>query len=92
MMPDMDGFRFFKELQQNDEVKHIPVLIVCARKNMEDSFLALGVDGFFPKPMDAEKLIEEAIKLAHRKPPEAEAAEGEEKKKAAAPKEEEKEV
>ena len=81
LMPEMDGFTFFKELKKNKETENIPALILTVRKNMEDSFMALGAQGFISKPVDTESLLTKIQQISLR--PKAEAG-------AAAPKPEEK--
>ena len=81
MMPEMDGFKFFKELRQNNESKNIPVMILTARKKMEDSFLALGADAFISKPIDTNTFLKKVIELSLRAPkPKAVASPPSEKK------------
>jgi len=57
IMPVMDGFTLFKNLKDQSSTADIPVIILTARSNMEDSFKALGVDGFLPKPFDGDRLL-----------------------------------
>ncbi len=64
LMPEMDGFTFLKELKKNKETENIPVLILTIRKNMEDSFMAMGANGFLSKPIDTEILLETISKLS----------------------------
>jgi CheY-like chemotaxis protein len=59
LMPEMDGFQFYKELKHNPQTKDIPVLIVTGRGKMEDSFKVLGVDGFIAKPFTIQDLVAE---------------------------------
>lgn len=66
LMPEMDGFAFFKELKKAKETENIPVLILTIRKNMEDSFLAMGANGFLSKPVDTEALLDTISKLSVR--------------------------
>ncbi len=62
LMPEMDGYLFFKELRKDPATERIPVLIITARAKMEDSFRAIGVDGFLVKPIDANKLFAEVAR------------------------------
>ena len=62
LMPEMDGFIFFKELKKDPRTERIPVIILTARAKMEDSFRAMGVDGFLPKPLDANQLLAEVAR------------------------------
>ena len=66
IMPDMDGFSLLKELRNNDEVMSVPILIVSARKNMEESFLSLGADDFLSKPINTEKFLEKVTTLSSK--------------------------
>ena len=66
LMPGMDGFTFFKELKKSEETKDIPVVILTARKNMEDSFMALGAENFITKPTSAKVLLERIKPLTSR--------------------------
>lgn len=59
LMPQMDGYAFYKELKKNPGTRRIPVLIVTARGQMEDTFKVIGVDGFIVKPFSPEDLCKE---------------------------------
>lgn len=59
LMPEMDGFVFYKELKKNLASARIPVLIVTGRGKMEESFKALGVDGFICKPFTPQQLCDQ---------------------------------
>ena len=63
IMPVMDGYEFFKQLRKEDFTSRIPVIILTARPNMEDSFRALGVEGFVTKPFTSENLIDKIERL-----------------------------
>lgn len=51
VMPNLDGFQFFKHLKKNEATRNIPVLILTAREKMKDTFITLGVDQFICKPV-----------------------------------------
>ena len=57
MMPIMDGFELFKTIKSNAQNKDIPILILTARKKMQDTFEALGADAFIFKPFDPQDLV-----------------------------------
>ena len=57
LMPEMDGFAFYKELKKDEATANIPILIVTVRQKMEDTFRALGVGGFVAKPYNPTELI-----------------------------------
>ena len=56
VLPVMSGFELCKTLRESAYTKHIPVIILSGKNNMEDSFLFLGIKDFIPKPVDLEKL------------------------------------
>jgi len=72
LMPEMDGFSLFKEMKKNSEIKDIPVLILTARRNTQDSFLVAGVDAFHSKPINTEVFLQEIKTLALRPKPQPE--------------------
>ena len=57
LMPDMDGFAFYKELKKSEKTRSIPVVVLSAREKMRDTFLALGAEEFIAKPFKADELI-----------------------------------
>lgn len=59
LMPEMDGYSFYKELKKNTATADIPVLIITARGKMEDTFKVMGADGFIAKPILPEELYAE---------------------------------
>ena len=69
MMPQMDGFEFYKKLRTNSLTLSIPVIVISARGSMEDSFRAIGADDFLHKPFSLEEMIlkiEEVLKKTAR--------------------------
>ncbi len=56
MMPVMNGFEFCKALKHNEQTKQIPIIVLTAKANMEDSFIFLGVNDFLRKPFQFEQL------------------------------------
>lgn len=54
MMPEMDGLATLKQLQDNPQIKHIPVIFLTAKAQKADRrrFYASGVQGFITKPFD----------------------------------------
>jgi two-component system, chemotaxis family, chemotaxis protein CheY len=57
VMPVMDGFHFYKELRKLPGYAGIPVIVVSAHGSMEDTFRVFGIQEFFTKPVDGEKLL-----------------------------------
>lgn len=66
LMPEMSGFDLLKEVRKDKKTAGIPFFIISVRKNMEESFLGLGVDGFMAKPLQTENFLEQIKTLAKR--------------------------
>lgn len=57
MMPGQDGWEILQTLKSRPETSAIPV-IVCSVLQEEDLARALGADGFLPKPVRRQQLLE----------------------------------
>ena len=59
MMPVMDGYQLLEKLKSEDTTRHIPVIMLTARAELEDKLKALriGVDDYIIKPFDEEELL-----------------------------------
>jgi len=66
LMPEMDGFKLFKQLKQNPETENIPILMISSRKAMEDTFMTLGADAFMAKPINTKEFVEMVNQLSAR--------------------------
>lgn len=73
IMPEMDGYVFYKELKKNPSVAGVPVIILTAHGKMEDTFAVLGVDEFLIKPFETETLLAKVNTLLARDKASAEA-------------------
>lgn len=59
MMPGMDGYEICEKLKSNTETKHIPVIFLTVKTDVEDvlkGFKVGGVD-YVSKPFNSEELI-----------------------------------
>jgi len=56
MMPVMDGYQLLETLKSNDATRHLPVVMLTARADMQDKLKALriGVDDYLLKPFPLE--------------------------------------
>lgn len=55
MMPDMDGFEVCRKIRENDRIRHIPIIFLTAKADVEDvvkGFNAGAVD-YITKPFNA---------------------------------------
>ncbi len=59
MMPEMDGYDFFKELSREPATCHIPFVFLTAKSSPEDVRLAkmLGADDYIIKPFNQDDLL-----------------------------------
>lgn len=59
MMPEMDGYQLLEILKQSDQYRHIPVVMLTARADVQDRLKALriGVDDYLLKPFLEEELF-----------------------------------
>lgn len=58
-MPRMDGYEFYKQLQQNSNTINIPFIFLSARVEMSDlrEGMKLGADDYLTKPFKIEEVI-----------------------------------
>jgi len=68
MMPRMDGFQLLEHLKNDDRSRHIPVVMLTARADIQDKLRALrsGVDDYLTKPFDEEELLVRVRNLVQR--------------------------
>lgn len=55
MMPVMDGLEMIRQLKNNAEVCHIPIIVLSAKASLDDRIQALdeGIDDYITKPFSA---------------------------------------
>ncbi len=56
LMPNMDGMSMLKELKNNSEYRHIPVIIVTSKDEEKRATYQLGANDFISKPYSPEEL------------------------------------
>ena len=54
-----DGRTICKEIKENEELRHIPVLMLSAHPGAAATISDYGADGFISKPFDVDKLLRE---------------------------------
>jgi CheY-like chemotaxis protein len=57
-MSGSDGREICKLLKQDPATHALPVLLISASKDIEDSALAAGADGFIAKPFEMDDLLQ----------------------------------
>lgn len=68
-MPNMDGLQMLKEIRADENLKHLPVLLVTAEAKKENIVQAAkaGADGYIVKPFTANTLAEKMEKIFDKK-------------------------
>lgn len=69
VLPDIDGFEVCRRLKQDEQLKHIPVIILSAYSFSEDKVKSfyLGADDFLAKPCEHEELFARMDAIFRRK-------------------------
>ncbi len=59
MMPDLDGISAVQKIRQNENTKHIPILMLTAANTSRQRIQAfeLGADDYISKPFEIEELL-----------------------------------
>jgi len=59
LMPEMDGYEVCRIIRKNPVYKHIPIIILTAKSNIEEEIEGwrLGIDEYKVKPFDPEELL-----------------------------------
>ncbi len=67
-MPNMNGFQLLAEIKKDDNLKHLPVLMVTAEARKEDIVMAAqnGAAGYIVKPF-TKATLEEKVTLILKK-------------------------
>lgn len=63
LMPHMDGYSFVQEIKRHGDLRNIPILIVTAKDEMQELFVAEGVSSFLVKPFKTEVFLEKVKQL-----------------------------
>ena len=71
MMPRLDGFRLMEIIRTDEELKHIPFIVLTSEKSAEVDSLRQGASDFIAKPFDQPEVIlarvQRTIELAEDK-------------------------
>ena len=65
VMPELDGLAATRRLRQLEAFREVPILAMSASVSASDSAqsLAAGMNAFLPKPLEADKLLEQMARL-----------------------------
>ena len=69
MMPAMDGLDMVKNIKENREICHIPIILLSAKSSLDDriSGLEQGIDDYITKPFSATHLKIRIKSLLHQR-------------------------
>jgi two-component system chemotaxis response regulator CheY len=67
-MPNMNGFDLLKAIKADEQLKHVPVLMVTAEARKEDIIAAAqgGAAGYIVKPFTKATLEEKVTKIVQK--------------------------
>lgn len=59
IMPKLDGFETLKRIKQNEQVNHIPIIMLTSSKNEEDILksYSYGAASYIPKPVNYDDFV-----------------------------------
>ncbi len=59
-LPEVDGYEVCRRIKSREETRHIPVIMITARKSREDllKIEEVGADWYIPKPFKSAMVIE----------------------------------
>ena len=65
MLPKIDGFQVCRQVKANEATRHIPVIMLTAKKSMEDRIMGkrAGADMYITKPYKSSMVIETIQRL-----------------------------
>ena len=68
MLPEIDGFEVCRQIKENPELRHIPVLILTAKKNSQDMARGqqVGCDAYITKPFKSAKVLDMVQELLNK--------------------------
>ncbi len=57
MMPEMNGYEFYKQVKRTQDTADIPFIVLTSHGDMGEAFTEMDIDEFFSKPIDTIKLL-----------------------------------
>jgi len=68
MLPEIDGFEVCRQIKEDPDTRHIPVLILTAKKNSQDLARGqqVGCDAYITKPFKSAKVLDMVQELLAR--------------------------
>ncbi len=68
MLPELDGFEVCRRIKETAETRHIPVIMLTAKKSREDMARGekVGADGYITKPFKSARVFEAIQKFLNK--------------------------
>ena len=66
MMPDVDGWEVYRQMKADEELAHIPVIVITAKAQSIDRVLGLQVakvDDYITKPFGPKELLDSIFRI-----------------------------
>ena len=65
MMPVMDGFELAKNIKEKPKIRHLPIIFLTAKSNIEDKNkgFSLGINDYVVKPFNLKDLVSRINKV-----------------------------
>lgn len=57
MMPKKDGYSLLREIKSIDKIKHIPVIVITAKAEMQEPLKIEGASEYLVKPFEGSELL-----------------------------------
>ena len=67
LYPGISGYQLFKEIKRRKEYASVPIIIQSGKSGMKKSFEKMGIEAFFVKPYDVNRLIEKVNRIIKSK-------------------------
>ena len=62
LLSGADGRDICKQLKSQEDTKHIPIIMISAHPNIEDSIKKAGADDYLAKPFEMDELLRKVSK------------------------------
>ncbi|MBN1217875.1 MAG: response regulator [Anaerolineae bacterium] len=71
MLPDIDGWEIYHQMKADEDLSHMPVIIISARDQRQDAAAGnevIGKDRYLQKPFDIEQLLSTVYEVIEKHP------------------------
>jgi DNA-binding response OmpR family regulator len=71
MLPDIDGWEIYRQMKADDELKHVPVIVISARDEQRDAKAGHHViddDRYLKKPFEIDDLVNTVFEVIEKHP------------------------